>query len=242
MLYIFLIFLRKSICLILISLFIICLNFINQCEAASSKVNDLKFLYSIDTTEIGQKFISPQGLYYNKLDGSIYIVDKEDHKIFKAKKDGSGLREILKETKFDSPYEIAVDDSSRIYISQLRKDYIAVFQEDNGQLERKIPNNREARLLDLSIMPGRFCLNELKSQIYIIDRRSSQIFVFSLFGNYLFQFGGKGEGKGKFSMISGIAVDDADRIYVTDARAAPVQVFDPLGNFLYGFCQRERST
>jgi DNA-binding beta-propeller fold protein YncE len=135
-----------------------------------------------------------------------------------------------------APYEIAVDKKGLIYVSQLRREYIAVFENENGRLIKKIPDDREARLLDLSIMPGRFCLNEAKGNIYVIDRNSFQIYVFDLLsGGYLFQFGGKGEGKGKFSMISGIASDEDGRIYVSDAIGIAVQVFDASGNFLYGF-------
>ena len=196
---------------LIILIFLACMICLPPMTCWSDQHISLDFLFSIQTIEGGKFFKSPQGIFFHQQKNKIYIIDTGGHKVYKADKDGSNLQQVLKDVELKSPYDLVADKKDRIYISQLGENFISVYNQD-GQLERNIPDKGEARLMDIAIMPGRLCLNEKNRRIFTIDRDTAQVYVFNYKGDYLFHFGGKGKGKGKFSMISGIALDFLDRI------------------------------
>ncbi|MFH0926413.1 MAG: NHL repeat-containing protein [bacterium] len=200
----------------------------------------LKFLFSIDSPNANQKFNLPQGVFFHKQTGKIYVVDTGSNMIYRANKDGAGIEQVLKNVEFKSPYDVVINRDNKIYISQLGKNYVEVYNLD-GQMEKKIPEENEAKLLtergilNTNLMPGRLYYDDSEQKLFIIDRKSAQVYVFSDSGSYLFHFGGKGKGKGNFSMPSGITIDKLGRIYITEKLGVAVQIFNPNGNFFKSF-------
>ena len=72
-------------------------------------------------------------------------------------------------------------------------------------------------------------------RVYVLDGVNNKVKVFNPKGTFLFSFGGKGKGTGKFNFPLGIGIDESNRIYVADSGNHRVQIFSPDGTFLSQF-------
>ncbi len=63
--------------------------------------------------------------------------------------------------------------------------------------------------------------------ITVAEQHSSRLYQYDKEGNLLAAFGGEGENRGKFQLISSIAYDSRDRLYVLDATRGDVQILEP---------------
>jgi DNA-binding beta-propeller fold protein YncE len=71
---------------------------------------------------------------------------------------------------------------------------------------------------------------------YIGDFHNNRVQVFDPQFNYLFEFGGLGDGPGQmFGPLSSDFSNDFKRLYITDTGNQRVLVFDPEGKFLFSF-------
>lgn len=61
---------------------------------------------------------------------------------------------------------------------------------------------------------------------------NTRVVKYSAAGEYLFEWGTRGSGKGEFDLPHGIALDRNGRVFVADRSNARVQVFDATGRFL----------
>ena len=68
--------------------------------------------------------------------------------------------------------------------------------------------------------------------LFIADRSSGNISVFSSQFDYLGEFGSPGKAPGEFELLGHIAIGRGDSIYVSDYRSDRLVVFDPI-NWLY---------
>ena len=57
-------------------------------------------------------------------------------------------------------------------------------------------------------------------------------FTTAKIGEYLGQWGAKGQGDGEFTLVHDVALDSRGRLYVTDRVNKRVQIFDQQGKFL----------
>jgi peptidylamidoglycolate lyase len=71
-------------------------------------------------------------------------------------------------------------------------------------------------------------------RVYISDGyANSRVVVFSPNGEYLSEWGSRGNGRGQFNLPHGLAVDMQGRVYVADRENDRIQVFEPDGTFLH---------
>ncbi|MDH4028977.1 MAG: NHL repeat-containing protein, partial [Nitrospirota bacterium] len=80
---------------------------------------------------------------------------------------------------------------------------------------------------DLAIAPN--------GDIYLVDGVNNRVIVTGNNGNWKFDFGSEGDGKGQFRRPLGIDISDSGKVFVTDPGNNRIQVFDLGGNFLYMF-------
>ena len=71
--------------------------------------------------------------------------------------------------------------------------------------------------------------------LIVSDRDESCIKVFGRDGNFLYQFGEKGEGDGKFNVPRCLSVNKAGHLMVCDTLNHRVQVFEVNGKFIAKF-------
>ena len=72
-------------------------------------------------------------------------------------------------------------------------------------------------------------------KVYVVDGGHHRVVVYDLEGNYLFQFGEKGQGPGQMNYPVGIDAAKDDRIYVADSGNHRVQIFTAMGKYLSSF-------
>ncbi len=191
----------------------------------------LKYLFSVDGFSKEQKFAAPMGVFYDKDHDEIYVADTGNNQVDVFDVEGQPLFQLTATYELKTPIDVAVSPSGQIYISQMGKNYLEIFDfRGNHLADLYAPDHA-------TIKPGRICFDS-DGRFYMSDREGGKILVYDAEGNFQFQFGGKGEGNGKFYLISGIDVDSSGRIYVSDSMQIPVQVFDRNGNFLSSYGSR----
>jgi len=72
-------------------------------------------------------------------------------------------------------------------------------------------------------------------RLYVVDNKLHAVCVYSLAGDSLMTFGGRGEGDGQFNYPQSATVDAQGRLYVVDGFNYRVQVFDSTGAYLRQF-------
>ncbi len=190
-----------------------------------------KFLFAIDRFSEQQKFAAPMGVFYDRHSDEIYVADTGNSQVDVFDAEGQPRFQISGFQGLKAPLDIVVDKESQIYVSQMGTNAIQILDFRGGHLaDLYAPNSAP-------ITPGRLCFDS-EGNLYVADRKKSEILIYNATGDFQFRFGEGGEGIGKFRLISGVAVDSRGRIYVTDAKQAPIQVFDRKGRFLLSFGRR----
>lgn len=70
-------------------------------------------------------------------------------------------------------------------------------------------------------------------RIFVMDGVNNRVAVFSSSGEFLYDFGGGGSGKGEFHFPLGITTDKSGRVYVADSGNHRVQALTSKGDYLY---------
>ena len=163
------------------------------------------------------QFNYPYGLCFNSK-GLLYVVDlincrvqvfRENVFLFKFGSKGHNPGE------FQCPHCIAVDSSDQVYVTDYSNDGgISVFSEDGHFIKRMNCNN-----------PFAICIAPDDHIIVRVNDHYS-ITVFSPTHECIGKFGVRGKGKGQFTSITGIAINNSGTIFVTEGR----NIFDGEGN------------
>ena len=157
-------------------------------------------------SEDGQ-FNYPRGLCFNSK-GLLYVVDHDNYRVqvfrenvflFKFGSKGHNPGE------FQIPRYIAVDSSDQVYVTDYSNDGgISVFSEDGHFIKRINCNS-----------PFAICIAPDDHIIARVNDHNS-ITVFSPAHECIDKFGVRGKGKGQFSLITGIAINNSGTIFVTE--------------------------
>ena len=168
-------------------------------------------------SEDGQ-FSCPQGLCYNSK-GLLYVVDcgncrvqvfRDNVFLFKFGSSGHSPGQ------FKVPRYVAVDSSDQVYVTDCSVDGgISVFSED-GHLIKKINCKNP---LSICIAPD--------SNIITDAGNNDGLTVFSPTHELIAKFGVRGEGKGQFGGIYGIAINSSGTIFITERENKRFQIITP---------------
>lgn len=122
------------------------------------------------------------------------------------------------------PVGLAIDEKGRIYIADMQNRDIWI-TDSKGVYSDSLKNRGAVfgRIIAMAYKDGR---------LYISDASDQKIKVFEPSGKKIFEFGGRGSAKGRFSFATGLAIDNKGRIYAADSNNHRVQVFDEDGKFL----------
>jgi hypothetical protein len=74
---------------------------------------------------------------------------------------------------------------------------------------------------------------DASDKLYVLDSRSYRVVVFDSAGEYVREFGKRGEGPGELSSPTNIFITPDGRIAVSDSRSHAIVLFDSLGQHLY---------
>ena len=71
-----------------------------------------------------------------------------------------------------------------------------------------------------------------KDRVYVTDAGTAKVFVFTLKGKKIAEFGGQGSGKSQFGYPNGLAVADDGNLVIADSVQRNIRVFSPDGKYL----------
>jgi fibronectin type 3 domain-containing protein/DNA-binding beta-propeller fold protein YncE len=181
--------------------------------------------------------------------GRIYISDSRNHSVrihdrtgvFAAKIGGKGRAP----GRFRDPVGVAIDDAGTIYVADRGNNRVQRFDADGTLVGQIVSGPKAIDKIDISRTSGplrfvawpRFTRIEdvavgLDGIIYVLDSGTRAVHAYTPRQTYLFSFGGRGKGPGRFEKPSGIAVGAMGIVCVSDEKNDAVQFFDPQGRFL----------
>lgn len=135
------------------------------------------------------------------------------------------------EVRLRQPISIALDEDGSLYVADRWLGIVLVYgpdEEFRGIISFK---GRVGKLVAIAV-------DKERKRLLVADTSDHRIKVFSLDGEFRFQFGGQGEGDGQFNYPIAINVNRAGEILVADAMNARIQVFDGSGVFQRKFGKR----
>ena len=165
-----------------------------------------KFLNSVGKKGKGKlEFDSPRRVAISNEKKRIYICDSDNRRI-------QCLNLDLKFHSFikDIPHPRDVKLTSDEVVVLTFRDTCVRYYNYSHQLIRQIIPRGEGNLV---INPFRFCIDKANN-ILMTDRATNCVLILSNTGELIHKFGHKGEDRGEFIGVTGIALDSEDRIIV----------------------------
>jgi peptidylamidoglycolate lyase len=136
------------------------------------------------------------------------------------------------ENTFAMPHGLTVDHENNVWLTDVALHQVYKFTHDGKLLltlgERGVSGNDAThfnRPTDVAVAAD--------GTAFISDGyRNTRVLVVSRDGEFISQWGAKGNGPGEFNVPHGLAIDGVGRLYVADRENDRVQVFDRAGRFL----------
>ncbi len=172
-----------------------------------------------------KKLERPQGCCLDPNLLLIYVADTDNDRVVVFTADGQYIGPFLTSRPVKRPFDLIVGPDSMIYISQIGRKSIEVFNK-KGIWQRSIPSGVNRRGFEFK--PGRMVFDG-SGRLLVIDRGTGAVYFMTREGKLLKKqyIGKKKKGAG---LLSGIALDTSGRIYVISAQGSPViHVLDPEG-------------
>jgi peptidylamidoglycolate lyase len=134
--------------------------------------------------------------------------------------------------QFIMPHGLTLDREDNVWLTDVGLHQVFKCTPDGKLLltlgERGKPGADAAHFnlpTDIAVLPD--------GSFYVSDGyKNTRVVKFAADGRFEFEWGGKGDAPGEFSLPHGIAVDARGRVYVCDRTNSRLQVFDPRGKFL----------
>lgn len=161
-------------------------------------------------------------LVTDAVNANVQVFDKTNGDLLKHF-GGTGVEE----GKFEKPEGIAVDPEGNIFVADYSSGYIQKFDKNYSHIKTfadfgtAAGENMESEFMDIA-----------HGRLYMADAGNSQVDVFDLEGNFLFEFGGEGSVPGQLNRPEAAKVDSAGNIWVCDLGNNRIQKFDKEGKFL----------
>nr|XP_006812371.1 PREDICTED: tripartite motif-containing protein 2-like [Saccoglossus kowalevskii] len=125
------------------------------------------------------------------------------------------------------PRYSAVSDEGYIFTTDRINKQVVVC-DDSGRLIRCFGNKELQNPYGIAISPT-------NGKVYVADRWSDCIRLYSQEGDYCMSFGRKGNQSGEINGLNGINVNSDGNVVVPEENNNRVQVFDPFGKSLFSF-------
>lgn len=141
---------------------------------------------------------------------------------------GRTLRALGPREELLEPVNVIPDAGGNIYVADTMLGKVAVYDRE-GVFTHFIGGEEDVS------SPVGMAIHEGRGHIYIVDSQQHAVHIFTLAGERVGRFGGRGDERGQFYHPLGIAISAGDTVYVTDAFHFAVQAFDLDGNYLFSF-------
>jgi DNA-binding beta-propeller fold protein YncE len=152
--------------------------------------------------------------------GAVFVFNERDKKTEFLGTEGIG--------RLAMPIGIAVDKDNTVFVADVKQKRIFGYDE-TGEL--KVSMGKEGEL----DKPAGIAINRDLGRLYVADSYGHVIHVYSTKGDFLFNFGKRGDEDGNFNFPTNVAVDSIGKVYVVDTQNFRVQIFDQDGKFIKKF-------
>ncbi len=130
--------------------------------------------------------------------------------------------------QFDTPMDIAINDSGYVYVTDFGNHSVQVFTSSGWFIQKWGSQGSEDGEFN---GPSGISINS-SGYVYITDHNNHRVQVFTSNGTFVHKWGGSGAADGQFNQPSGIAINDSGYVYVTDQYNNRIQVFTCNGTFV----------
>lgn len=191
---------------------------------------------------------APAGLALSADGKTIYVVDSGNLRVqrydingkFVGAWDGSADPALAFATQFgQGPQGIATDANGLIYVADTWNHRIVVLDAQGTvvrELGQKGVITDTADAPDPNVETGRFYgprgVAVDNGEIYVVDTGNERVQVFAQDGTFLRTFGGAGNGDGKLTEPTGIAIGPDGNVWVSDSGNGRLSVFTKAGAFV----------
>ena len=164
-------------------------------------------------------FASREKVYVALSTGSaVAVIDGKERKVTYIGERGGG--------RLSQPIGVAVASDGTVFVSDSSLNKVFGY---DAQGTLKVAIGKKGKLK----RPTGIAVNNALNRLYVVDTQGHTVYVYTLRGEPLFQFGRKGEENGEFAFPTNVAIDKRNgKVYVTDTSNFRVQVFDQDGKFL----------
>ena len=161
-------------------------------------------------------FINPLGVSVSP-EGLIYICDSGNHRVTVHDEEGMFLFAFGSKGSgprcFDGPGDVAFGSDGLVYVADRGNRRVAVWSKE-GNFQG-----------DFTTKYAPACIAATGDNHLLIASYSYIVMVYTLKGQLVHEFGGRGSDPGRFNRPSGICVDESGAVYVADYGNRRVQVF-----------------
>lgn len=173
----------------------------------------------------------PTGLALSVDEKRLYVTCSSVSRVLRADVERGTLDVVAEEAGKDpaSPFGVAVDAEDRVYVGDMLRNEILVFDRDMKFL-RKFTSERIDK-------PTGMAIDRRRQILYVVSgvqgkSQEHRVEVFSLAGQHLRTIGTRGHGPGQFNFPTHLTVGADGTLYVVDMLNFRVQAFDPEGALL----------
>ncbi len=164
-------------------------------------------------------------------DGNLYVADTVHKKVLAYDAEGNFLK-VYGSTYDMKPVDVAAD-ARRVYILDMSRHKILVFNKANGELIEGLGQDAENPRERLYLATN-MTLTE-QGLFYVANAGTGAIIKLDRDGHVLGSFGKMGDGFGQFGRPKGVATDSKNRFYAVDAAHQNVQLFNHNDRLLMFF-------
>jgi peptidylamidoglycolate lyase len=133
---------------------------------------------------------------------------------------------------FIMPHGLTIDRNNNVWVTDVGLHQVFKFSHE-GKLLMQLGTAGVAGKDSLHFNQPTDIAVAADGSFYICDGYgNSRVMKFSAAGQFLFEWGGKGNGPGQFNIPHSIALDNKGLVYVADRENDRIQVFDAQGKFL----------
>lgn len=145
----------------------------------------------------------------------VLVFDPQGAEIRRFGRTGTAERMTDLPGSFFFPNHIAIADDGTLFVSDSNNRRVQVF-DSQGNFER---------IIQTAGIPRGLAIDE-EDRLYVVDALAHAVDIYTLQGEKIASFGGRGIGPGQFAFPNAIDLDEAGRIYVTDRENHQVQVWE----------------
>ncbi|MEO5594662.1 MAG: peptidyl-alpha-hydroxyglycine alpha-amidating lyase family protein [Chitinophagaceae bacterium] len=166
------------------------------------------------------------------LDGSMYKTRIAAKTILLLDSDNGKIINSWGDNLFIMPHGLTVDPNNNIWVTDVGLHQVFKFNSDGELLmtlgKAIIPGNDSTHFN----LPTDVAVTKAGS-FYVSDGYgNSRVVKFSATGQYLFEWGVKGDKKGEFNLPHAIELDNMENVYIADRENNRIQAFTSTGKFI----------